>query len=68
MQQYWLDNNTLLETPIDFEGEASKNSGGLPVIGGREVGVYAMNTVVRLVKSSARPELTYLTCDVYAST
>ena len=68
-QQYFLDGpQTLLDQPIDYEAEASKNASGLPQVDGRGVGIYGMNTIVQLVESSAKPGMTYLTCRIYAST
>ena len=67
-QQYFLDSGKLLDEPIDFEAEARKSASGLPVVDGQEVGSYGMNTIVDLVESSAKPGMTYLTCNIYAST
>jgi len=68
-QQYFLDaGQKLLETPIDYESEANRSPSGIPKVDGREVGTYGMNTIVQLVESSAKPGMTYLTCNIYAST
>ena len=68
-QQYFLDaGQKLVETPIDYEAEVNKRPGQNPKVDGREVGVYGMNTIVQLVESSAKPGMTYLTCNIYAST
>ena len=68
-QQYFLDaGQKLLETPIDYEAEANKSPSGIPKVDGREVGTYGMNTIVQLVESSAKQGMTYLTCNIYAST
>ena len=68
-QQYFMDaGQNLLDDPIDYEAEARKSADGIPRVDGREVGTYGMNTIVRLVDSSAKPGMTYLTCNIYAST
>ncbi|GAB5347899.1 hypothetical protein [Alteriqipengyuania sp. 357] len=68
-QQYYLDGDQkLLAKPIDYDAEANRSASGIPEVDGRQIGTYAMNTVVQLVKSSAKPGMTYLTCNIYAST
>lgn len=69
-QQYYLDGRQeLLETPFDdYYATAQRTANGIPKVDGREVGVYGMNTIVQLVESSAKPGMTYLTCNIYAST
>ena len=69
-QQYYLDGkHELLETPFDdYYATAQRTASGIPKVNGREVGVYGMNTIVQLVESSAKPGMTYLTCNIYAST
>ena len=69
-QQYYLDGSQeMLETPFeDYYATAKRTANGIPKVDGREVGVYGMNTIVQLVESSAKPGMTYLTCNIYAST
>ena len=69
-QQYYpAGKQELLDKPLDDYDAAAKSSpSGIPKVDGREVGSYGMNTIVQLVESSAKPGMTYLTCNIYAST
>lgn len=68
-QQYYLDDNRLLDKPLpDYHAAAAKDPDGIPKVDGKQVGYYAMNTVVLLEKSRAMPGKRELSCEIYAST
>ena len=67
-QQYYLDNNQPLAEPIDFEAAVNRNPNRLPQKHGRDVGNYAMETIVSLEESRSMDGTTYMECMVYANT
>lgn len=68
-QQYFLDDNRLLDKPLpNYDAAAAKDPDGIPKVDGKQVGYYAMNTIVLLEKSRAIPGKRVLSCTIYAST